>query len=312
MKEFLYKVKSVVIGSAVADALGVPAEFKSREALLENPVTDMQGYGTYPVPAGSWSDDTSMALCALEVMANKKEIDFNAIMDNFVKWYYEGEFTPTGVTFDAGNTCVEAILNYASSGVSPVFCGPRDEYSNGNGSLMRIHPFVLFGIFKGLSLAERTELIKNASALTHGHERTALACLIYMHILEELLAKPTKKSIENGLDLAVARFCNNKEITHYARIFKDGFAKIPENEIMSGGYVVETLEAALWCLLNTETYEECVLKAVNLGRDTDTTAAVAGALAGALYGYDAIPKSWKSALLKREYIEELCSTAFQE
>ena len=312
MKEFLYKVKSVVIGSAVADALGVPAEFKSREALLENPVTDMVGYGTYPVPAGSWSDDTSMALCALEVMANKREIDFNAIMDNFVKWYYEGEFTPTGVTFDAGNTCVEAILNYASAGVSPVFCGPRDEYSNGNGSLMRIHPFVLFGIFKGLSLAERTELIKNASALTHGHERTVLACLIYMYVLEELLAKPTKKSIENGLDLAVTRFCNNEEIAHYARIFKDGFAKTPENEIMSGGYVVETLEAAIWCLLNTETYEECVLKAVNLGRDTDTTAAVAGALAGALYGYDAIPNGWKSTLLKREYIEELCSTAFQE
>ena len=312
MKDFLYKAKSVVIGSAVADALGVPVEFSSRAELMLNPVRDMMGYGTFHVPAGSWSDDTSMALCALDVMANGKQIDYSHIMDNFCKWYYEGEFTPEGLTFDAGNTCVEAILNYKSSGVQPTLCGPRDEYSNGNGSLMRIHPFVLYGVYMGYGEEQMTELVKNASDLTHGHERTELACLIYTCILEEILREPSEKSIAKGLKAAKLRFESYSEFSHYARIFEADFAKTPVSDIRSGGYVVETLEAAIWCLLNTNTYEECALLAVNLGKDTDTTAAVAGALAGAIYGYDAIPTGWKNTLLKREYMEELCALAFNK
>lgn len=310
MRDFLNKAISVVVGSAVADAVGVPVEFKSREALLASPVTDMMGFGTYNMPAGSWSDDTSMALCALDVMAKKKEIDFNAIMDNFGKWFLQGEFTPTGFTFDAGNTCGEAILRYVNFGITPLLCGLRDEYSNGNGSLMRIHPFVLYGVYNKLSQKEKTELIKNASDLTHGHERTELACLIYMYVLEELLKKADKKSIHKGLKLAKESLSDCGELSYYERIFQNDFEKTPASEISSGGYVVDTLEAAIWCLLNTSSYEECVLKAVNLGRDTDTTAAVAGAFAGALYGYDAIPAEWKDKLIKGKYIENLCREAY--
>ena len=135
---FLDKAKSVIVGHAVADALGVPVEFKSRENLEKNPVLDMMGYGTYKVPKGSWSDDTSMTLCTLDAM-NKDNIDYDKVMKNLCKWRYENEYTPTGETFDIGITCSLAINSY-KNGKPYNECGLYDEGSNGNGSLMRIHP----------------------------------------------------------------------------------------------------------------------------------------------------------------------------
>lgn len=136
-------VKAVMLGHAVGDALGVPVEFASREELEENPVTEMEGNGTFPVPAGSWSDDTSMALCTLESLT-KGLIDYDEIMVNFGRWYYKDEFTPTGEMFDAGGTCCGAIDNYFIHKKPINLCGLRDDSANGNGSLMRIHPMALY------------------------------------------------------------------------------------------------------------------------------------------------------------------------
>ena len=122
-----------------------------------------------------------------------------------------------------------------------------------------------------------------------------------MKIYEELVAR--------GLERALAVLCDHPEFVHYGRIFEKGFTDIPRDEINSSGYVVNTLEAALWCLLTTDNYRDCVLKAVNLGRDADTVAAVAGGLAGALYGYEAIPLEWRETLIKRDYIEDMCERA---
>lgn len=306
MDDFLMKAKAVMIGHAVGDALGVPVEFRSREYLDEHPVTGMTGYGTYPVPAGAWSDDTSMSLCALKSLARDKNvIYFKDIMRNFRKWYDNGEFTPTGETFDCGNTCSEAIM---------LGHGLDGEYFNGNGSLMRIHPFTLFLINSKVNKMSLTHLqtIGTASALTHAHTRSTAACFIYSVILWELLEKQNKECIADalsGVRKFIAGFRECGELKRFNRLF-DGIEKLDRSEIMSGGYVVHTLEAAVWCLLTTDSYRECVLKAVNLGDDTDTTAAVAGALAGALYGYGAIPEEWRNTLLKREYIEDLCEKAF--
>lgn len=313
MGDFLYKAKSVIIGHAVGDALGVPVEFEDREVLDKNPVTDMREYGTYNMPKGSWSDDTSMSLCALETLTNDK-INFNAVMSNFVRWYRNGEFTPTGVVFDIGGTCVYAINNYFLERKSWRDCGRSDDYSNGNGSLMRIHPFVLYTYALNADVKTQIELIELASSLTHAHERSKKACGIYAFILWELLSEPTKNSVAAGLEKAKIFYADSPEITYYQRLF--GFADSGKTEtigresIKSDGYVVSTFEAAVWCLLTTDSYKECVLKAVNLGDDTDTVAAIAGGLAGALYGYDSIPEEWRQSLLKREYIEELCEKAF--
>ena len=309
MDRYLYMMKSVMIGHAVGDALGVPVEFCSREELDESPVTDMMGFGSYPVPAGAWSDDTSMTLAALDSLA-KGTVDYNDIMENFVRWCSEDAYTPTGEMFDIGRTCLTAIRQYlATDGKPALECGLSDEHSNGNGSLMRIHPFVLYAFAKELPFGDWMELVKNGSAITHAHERAELGCLIYAFVLYHLLADQSRGAIQNALARAECHLRDCVELSYYGRIFKSNFASLTRDEIKSSGYVVDTLEAALWCLLSTNDYKSCVLKAVNLGEDTDTVAAVAGGLAGILYGYDSIPIEWRNTLIKREYIEELCQNA---
>ena len=303
------QIKSVVIGHAVGDVLGVPVEFCSREELKQKPVADMQGYGTYPVPAGAWSDDTSMSLAALDSLADGT-VDYEKIMTNFVKWLSQDEYTPTGVAFDVGHTCLNAIrIHLTTPDLPATECGQNGEYANGNGSLMRIHPFVLYAYTKEMEYNDWTEMIRSASALTHAHERSKLGCMIYAFILFHLLMDPRHVIIQAALRNAEAFLRDNPEFSYYARLFNHDFAKLPEDEIKSTGYVVDTLEAAVWCLLTTDSYRDCVLKAVNLGGDTDTVAAVAGGLAGALYGYEGIPGEWRETLIKREYIEEMCKRA---
>ena len=307
------KIKAVMIGHAIGDALGVPVEFCEREDLQEKPVTDMLGYGTYPYPAGCWSDDTSMSLAALDSLAGG-ELDFDDVMMKFGKWYYNDEYTPMGRMFDVGNTCSCAIDNYFVSQKSIAKCGLTGDRSNGNGSLMRIHPFVLYAYIQFLNGTEEgywrwMGCIEQASALTHAHERSIMGCHIYADCLSFLLKESSKESLRAGIKFAEGDLDYLPEFDYYQRIFDPDFEKLTADEIKSTGYVVDTLEAALWCVLTTDNYRDCVLKAVNLGDDTDTVAAVAGGLAGALYGYDAIPKEWLNTLKRREYIEDLCRAA---
>ncbi len=326
--DFRQIARAVVIGHAVADALGVPVEFQSRAALMRDPVTDMRGFGTYNMPKGSWSDDTSMSIAALEGIS-PSGVDYDVIMRNFARWYYDEEFTPTGVMFDIGGTCRYAIANYRECGLPPLRCGARDDYSNGNGSLMRIHPFVLYTYLFDVRTDEKLQIIEEASSLTHAHPRSRLACGIYAFVLWELLDDPSPDAVRRGLYKAKQHYRSHPELGYYeklfgkiARIGKNGenshpvsqnqsnFDTVTPDEIKSDGYVVHSLEAAIWCILTTDSYAKCVLKAVNLGEDTDTVAAIAGGLAGALYGYSAIPEKWRGELLRREYIERLCDEAF--
>lgn len=316
MNGFLEKVKSIILGHAVADALGVPVEFKSREILLRSPVTEMRGYGTYFVPAGSWSDDTSMSLCTLDAIENNR-LDFDTIMYNFSKWYYNGEYTPTGEVFDVGGTCARSIEAYVIDKKPWRECGRSDESSNGNGSLMRMNPVVLYVSQVDVSQSAKIDLVELTSVLTHAHERSRIGCGIFACVMWEILKEPSKAAVKRGLKKAYEHYKLRKEAEHYMRlfdsigdIFDKGAPPLGMDKIKSSGYIVDTLEASIWCLLTTDSYKECVIKAVNLGEDTDTVGAVAGSLAGAMYGLDAIPEEWLGALLKRDYIENLCEKAF--
>jgi ADP-ribosylglycohydrolase len=250
-----------------------------------------------------------MSLCALASLANGK-IDFDEIMSNFGKWCYEGEFTATGEVFDIGNTCRQAIDNYCKNKMPYDKCGLCDNDSNGNGSLMRINPFVLVTANMSCSLDEKISIIHTASSLTHAHKRSQIGCGIYAFVLWELLKNPVKDSVNVGLQKAKDYYKDEEELTYYERLLSENFANTRREVISSSGYIVLSLEAAIWCLLNTESYKDCILKAVNLGWDTDTIAAIAGGLAGALYGYNAIPQTWRDCLAKRDYIEDLCVKAF--
>ncbi len=306
----LEQIKAVMIGYAIGDALGVPVEFCEREELIENPVVDMRGYGTHPVPAGSWSDDTSMSIAALDSLA-KGKVNLEEIMENFIKWVEDGKYTPTGESFDIGRTCLQAIRAYLICHNTSE-CGQTGEYSNGNGSLMRIHPFALFAFAKGMTLGKSLDVIREGSLLTHAHPRSIYGCGIYSMVLWDILNGADKTKIPSAIENASVLFDGiyPEESDHYEWAFNKKLASKSVDEISGSGYVVNTLEAALWCILTTNSYKECVLRAVNLGKDTDTVAAIAGGLAGVLYGYDSIPQKWKDTLIKREYIESLCEKAF--
>ena len=305
----IYKIlRSVTLGHAVADALGVPVEFLRREELAADPVTGMRGYGTHPVPAGAWSDDTSMAVAALDVLG-REAWSFGDVMAAFGAWLFCAEYTPTGVMFDVGGTCATAIRNYCKNGMSAENCGLCDDYANGNGSLMRIYPFSLLAYAKGLLTGDALALIDLASALTHAHERSCLGCRIYHRILVRLLNGEGKEGVLTALREAAEAERGSAEYSHYHRLFSGDIASLPEDAIHSTGYVVDTLEAAVYCLLTTDSYAACALRAVNLGEDTDTVGAVAGSLAGALYGEEGIPKEWLATLLKRDDLDAWCKKA---
>lgn len=307
-------IKEAIYGMAAGDALGVPAEFQSRTVLAKKPITTMQGGGIHGQPAGTWSDDTSMALCLMASIADKQNIDPNDIMRRFADWRNHGQYTPHGVCFDCGGTCGAAISRYLN-GTKAISCGGTGERDNGNGSLMRILPLVFllrneYGE-KWYKTARAMAAIRLVSGLTHAHPISVMACGIYLQIAEQLLeGKGIDDAIQAGAGHALVFYKTQQEcIAHlgvWDRIQDTAvFKALPENVINSGGYVVSTLEAALWCLLNTDNYKDCVLKAVNLGADTDTTACVAGGLAGIVYGLNGIPKEWMDTLQAKPLLDSI-------
>jgi ADP-ribosylglycohydrolase len=310
MKEYNFdinpnQIKSVLFGVAVGDALGVPVEFKSRQDIKKNPVTDMIGYGTYNLPPGTFSDDSSLTFCLAEALTN--EFDLNTIGQNFVKWRYNNYWTPRGNVFDIGYATRQAI-NRLVDGERPDLAGGFDVSSNGNGSLMRISPLLFYLLDKPIN--ERYEITKQVSSITHGHIRSVIACFYYLEFSRQLIAKKDKFEIYKNLQTEITTHLtslsiNPTELAFFYRLLKKDIHELTEENIFSSGYVLHTLEASIWCLLTTDNYKDAVLKAVNLGEDTDTTGAVTGGLAGLLYGLDNIPENWIKQIAKHDDIEEL-------
>ena len=293
-------------GVAVGDALGVPVEFCSRESLDRNPITDLRGYGTHNQPPGTWSDDTSLTLCTLDTLLHAGE-DYPALGQSFVQWLEAAVWTPRGRVFDVGNTTATAIRRLAR-GVPPLEAGRDDEPSNGNGSLMRILPVAFW--FAGRRTADAIEAAHRFSALTHRHARSQLGCAIFCLIAQRLLGGVDAASaIDKAWHDASAHYGTApfaSELLAYSRIVPAGnLQKLKVREIRASGYVVDALEASLWCLLNSKSFDEAVLRAVNLGDDTDTTGAITGALAGIRYGLEAIPEDWRAKLARFNDLDTL-------
>ncbi len=267
-------LRDAVYGVAVGDALGLPVQFEDRDSYE---LKDMVGYGTFGLPEGSWSDDTSLTIATCASVKEVGGVDIVDIRNRFEDWLFNGNYTPYGSAYDIGGTCDKAI----NAGK-----GCTDEWSNGNGSLMRIIPLAFVPEITDNEVAE-------VSAITHAHPRAICGCIIYVNIAKGLLEGRTLK------DCILEYVDKNSEYSRIRHI-----EELSREEIKSSGYVVDTLEAAMWCLLTTSSYQDCILKAVNLGDDTDTVGAVAGGLAGIIYGMGGIPEEWISKLQKREVIEE--------
>jgi ADP-ribosylglycohydrolase len=310
--EMLEKIKSNLLGVAIGDALGVPAEFTDHIQIKKHPVTGMVGYGTHCQPPGTFSDDSSLTFCLAEALAG--DFNLNTIAGNFIKWADESYWTATGSVFDIGGTTLAAILRL-KQGVKPELAGGKGIGNNGNGSLMRIAPLVFYLLDKPIS--ERFEITSKVSSITHGHIRSIIACFYYLEFEKQIIEGKNKKEIYNNLQHEITEyllsiFIESAEIAQFDRLLKHDISKAAHEEIKSGGYVIETIEAAIWCLLTTNTYKDAVLMAVNLGHDTDTTAAVTGGLAGLLYGIENIPIEYRKSIAKYDEITDLAERMYKK
>ena len=305
-----------IMGVVVGDALGCPVQFESREEVARHPVAGMRGYGTFNLPEGSWTDDSSLTIALLESIRRVGKIDLDDIMGNFMKWLYDGEFTPYGQSYDIGRGTMQAINRY-SKNRKVKKCGGDEEWNNGNGSLMRIMPACLYctimetsGMY---SDRDAIDAIHSVGSLTHAHIRSNIACGLYFFMVKRILLGEgsLKERMQEGITQGFAFYdsylADKENLHHYDRLQDlDTFKTLPADKIKSTGYVVDALEAAVWSLITTDSFEQTLLKAVNLGDDTDTVGAIAGGLAGLFYGYDSIPEDWLSAIKRREWIEGMC------
>lgn len=304
--------KEILFGVAIGDALGVPFEFRERSFMKKNAAKDMVGYGTYNQKPGTWSDDSSLTFCLAESLIENYTLR-NA-SEKFIKWKEEAYWTARNELFDIGFTTSNSISELKNIIESEELSDLKrlkylgDEFDNGNGSLMRILPFIYE--IKGKTMVEQFDLIWLNSALTHKHIRSAIACHIYLTFCLNIIQfqdkfkayKETQKQISSFL---IERNISAYEIQKFERILVEDISILEENVIESSGYVIHSLEASIWSILTSETFEESVLKSINLGHDTDTTGAITGGIAGILYGFESIPEFWVVSLARMEAIFEL-------
>lgn len=295
-----------LFGSVVGDALGVPVEFTSRAARQQDPVTGMREYGTHNQPAGTWSDDTSLALCLAESLT-LCGVDLRDQSARFQRWLYDGYWTPHGVVFDIGNATRQALRQLAA-GAEPTSAGPRGEYHCGNGSLMRILPLALY--LAQADPAARAKIVADASCLTHGHPRCRLSCAMYCEVAGALLrGRDIHEAVASGQNVVRQLLDEQHPEERHAfdRLLSSDLEELPSDQVSSSGYVIHCLEAGLWCALRAGSFADGVLAAVNLGDDTDTTGAVAGGLLGLRFGRDDIPADWIDGLARLGDVESLGS-----
>lgn len=298
----IQRILGGLYGSLVGDALGVPVEFQSRAQCKSDPVTSMRAFGTWNQPAGTWSDDGALLLCAAESLA---ETGFNTqdMGARFVRWLDAGHWAAHGRVFDIGNATHQA-LDRIAQGTPAETAGGNGESSNGNGSLMRILPIPLATL--NAELATFCDQIERASAITHAHARSRLACVFHGLLVRQLMLGESPAAAHANAAIEFNdRYTHHEELARFAPMLDPDLNSQDESAVASTGYVLHTLHAAIWCLLTTDNFEQCVLKAVNLGGDTDTTGCVAGGLAGVVYGIEAIPQEWLTVLPRQKELQHL-------
>jgi ADP-ribosyl-[dinitrogen reductase] hydrolase len=309
--ETIDRYRGSLLGLACGDALGTTLEFKSPGTF--KPVTDIVGRGPFRLKPGEWTDDTSMALCLAESLIECKAFDPADQMRRYLRWYRKGHLSSTGRCFDVGNTTRDALVRFERTGEP--YSGSTDKYSAGNGSIMRLAPVPLF--FAG-DPEKAIEMSGESSKATHGNALCVDACRYLGALMVGAVSGASKEELLSGMYSPVTG-CGDRNplVPELAAIAMGSFKRRNPPAIKGTGYVVQSLEAALWAFHNSSSFEEGCLKAVNLGDDADTTGAVYGQLAGAYYGEEGIPEGWRKKIVQGGKIvsfagrlAELAGTAF--
>jgi ADP-ribosyl-[dinitrogen reductase] hydrolase len=303
----LDQYRGALLGLAAGDALGTTVEFKAPDTFA--PMTDIIGGGPFNLNPGEWTDDTSMALCLAESLIERRGFDAKDQMDRYCQWHEHGYLSSNGSCFDIGNTVRSALATYRRTG-NP-FSGPESPHTAGNGSLMRLAPISLF-FAREPRLA--IHYAAESSRTTHGTKAAVDACRYFAGLIVGALQN-RKKS-----DLLTAYFYPGSDANYWQQnplepkisaVAAGSFKTRQPPEIKGSGYVVESLEAAMWAFHRSDSFREGALLAVNLGDDADTTGAIYGQLAGAFYGAEGIPPEWKQAVVKRELIIEFADRLYE-
>lgn len=293
----LNKFKGCLIGLAVGDAIGTTVEFSERGSY--EPLTDMVGGGPFELEAGQWTDDTSMALCLAHSLLHCKGFDATDQMNRYCNWYNFGYMSSTGECFDIGHTTVTALRKFLMT--KDPFAGDTNPRSAGNGGIMRLAPIPMF---YADNLADVLKYCAESSKTTHGAPEAVECAILFGSQLAAAFNGHTKEEI-----LATSAFkpkCS-KVIDIQQQLYVDKDIK----EIQGTGYVIDSLEASLWCFSQSNSFSEAVLMAANLGDDADTTAAITGQIAGAYYGFESIPENWINKLTMKDEILEMAEKLFQ-
>jgi ADP-ribosyl-[dinitrogen reductase] hydrolase len=300
------RYRGALLGLAAGDALGTTLEFKPPGTFA--PLADMIGGGPFHLKPGEWTDDTSMALCLAESLVEKNGFDAKDQMDRYCSWYERGHLSSTGRCFDIGNTVRSALETYRRTG-NP-FSGSESPDTAGNGSLMRLAPVPLFF---ASDPKQAIHYASESSRTTHGTKAAVDACRYFAGLLVGALrGKPKSELLSpyfNPTD--EPSFWNENSLDpKIAAIASGSFKKKEPPEIKGTGYVVDSLEAALWAFERSNSFREGALLAVNLGDDADTTGAIYGQIAGAFYGADGIPPEWKAKLTMCDLITEFADKLY--
>ena len=286
----LGRATGAFVGLAIGDALGTTLEFSSRD---QYPLlTEIVGGGPFGLQAGEWTDDTSMALCLADSLLEKGKFDAKDTMDRYVRWWKEGENSSNGTCFDIGITISGALSRYEQSG--DPWCGLTDPNTSGNGSLMRLVPIPIF-FHHDIEQAKAMAIAQ--SRTTHASVESIEACEYYCELIVEAINGDSKDHVLRGRSTQASE--------KIQRIVRGDWKRKYRDQIESTGYVIHSLEAALWSIHTSNSFEEALVKAVNLAEDSDTVGAIAGQLAGALWSYESIPSRWLQSLKQREHIVDL-------
>ena len=280
-----------LIGLAVGDAVGTTLEFQPRGTFT--PITDMVGGGPFRLKAGEWTDDTSMALCLAQSLIRKNKFDPVDQMNRYCNWYRLGYMSSNGECFDIGNTVSSSLIEYLRT--KEPFSGPRGELSAGNGSLMRLVPI---SIFYRNRIDDAVFYAGESSRTTHGAKECIDSCRAFSAMLVHAFSGASKQQILRNTNYTPT----TKKVSD---IISGKYLEKTYEELTGRGYVIESLESALWCFFHSNSYEEAILKSANIGNDADTTAAICGQIAGAYYGLSGIPERWKSKLVMYSDILEM-------
>jgi ADP-ribosylglycohydrolase len=305
-------VHGALFGLAIGDALGVPVEMIKRDVLKLNPVTDLnnykgpEGYKGHDQPLGSFSDDSSLTFCLAESLCNGYNL--NDIATRFVKYFFEGYWTAGGRVFGVGKSTEDSITRLRN-GVPPERSGNYDVNCTGNGSLMRILPLLFY--LRAYPVGMRYHMTRQVACITHGSMQTILPCFYFLEFALELLNDSDKQTAYANAAKTVSTFIQSLRLSQedlevLKPLVDEDITQRSEDSINTIHHAVYTIQAAMYCFMKTNNYADAVLMAVNLGDDTDTTAAVTGGLAGLYYGFDTIPEKWIDQIKRSNEIRDLC------